>query len=322
MYLAGYITNLFYGIFFDIQNGSDKKRFCWLSNVYICRMILKLNLLHMKRLILILLASLLLPGFAAVAQQTTPVTDQYPNPMGHLRLSLRQVDFHNVINTESKTDTLKIYNEWNQLMTISIQNLPEYMKTKAIPEQLKPGQKGIILITYDAAKRNDIGFLYDRITLTTNDSTEAEKAVSISVNIIEDFSKMTPEQLAKAAKIKFDTTTYDFGTIKEGQKVETEFKFTNIGDSLLRIRKVKGSWGCTASNAEKSILKKGESSKINVSIATEGKSGKIMKTVTVISNDPVNPNIQLNITGTIEKKDAPVPQNPEQTNPGQQNKIP
>jgi hypothetical protein len=63
------------------------------------------------------------------------------------------------------------------------------------------------------------------------------------------------------------------------------------------------------------VLKKGESSKINVTIDTKGKSGKIIKNVTVISNDPNNSFIQINITGTVEKAEEPTPQN--QPTPGQ-----
>jgi hypothetical protein len=191
-------------------------------------------------LIGILLTLLLFPGMIAIAQQKT-IAEEYPELKGHLRLNLRQVDFHNIILTESMTDTLKIYNEWNRAMDVGISKLPEYINVKAVPAQLKPGQKGIVLITFNAARRNDIGFMYDRISLMTNDSTEAEKMISISVNLVEDFSKMTPEQLTHAPKIKFETTTYDFGTVKEGDTIRTEFKFTNEGDSLLRIRKVKGS---------------------------------------------------------------------------------
>jgi hypothetical protein len=52
---------------------------------------------------------------------------------------------------------------------------------------------------------------------------------------------------------------------------------------------------------------KGESSKINVSIETHGKSGKIIKNVTVISNDPVTPVIQFNISGFVKKKETANP---------------
>ena len=43
------------------------------------------------------------------------------------------------------------------------------------------------------------------------------------------------------AKISFDKTEHDFGTIKEGDIVETVFLFTNTGKSELIISSAKGS---------------------------------------------------------------------------------
>ena len=43
----------------------------------------------------------------------------------------------------------------------------------------------------------------------------------------------------------FDRVSHDFGTIKEGETVETEFTFTNTGKSDLIIVDARGSCGCT-----------------------------------------------------------------------------
>lgn len=170
-----------------------------------------------------------------------PVAEEYPSVLGHLRFGTSQITYTNLPSTAIQLDTMKIYNEWNQVMTFEFTKLPAYITCKVVPEKLNPSQKGLLLVTYDAAARNEFGMVYDRFTFETNDSLQPEKQVSISANIIEDFSKMTPEELANAAKIKFENTTFDFGTVREGDKVETEFVFTNTGKNDLYIRKVKGS---------------------------------------------------------------------------------
>jgi hypothetical protein len=167
--------------------------------------------------------------------------DNYPNPIGNLRFINSQIAIQNINNTDQKTDTLKMYNDWGKPMNLSFTTLPEYITCKAIPEVLNPKQKGYILVTYDAAKRKDFGYIYDRFSITTNDTNQAEKAISISANIVEDFSKLTPQQLKDAAKIKFETLTYNFDTLTEGKDIEYDFKFTNTGKEDLFIRKVKGS---------------------------------------------------------------------------------
>jgi hypothetical protein len=229
-------------------------------------------------------------------------TDLYPTKLGNLRFESSQLNLQNVKNIEVRTDTMKIYNDWKQNMTLEIgKDMPAYMTAKVIPETLKPGKEGMIIITYDAKLKNDFGYLYDRININTNDSAQAQKTLSISLNIVEDFSSLTPEQLAKAPKVVFTTTTYEFPNVKQGDKVDYSYEFRNDGENDLIIRKTKASCGCTATTPEKSILKKGESSNIKISFNTAGKEGKQHKTVTVITNDPNNSSVTLNITGTVDK---------------------
>ena len=228
------------------------------------------------------------------------IADLYPVVMGNLRLVNSNINLGNVNNTEVRTDTLKLYNEWNKPMNIGFGALPVYMQAKAIPEVLKPKQKGIILVTYDVTKRNEFGYVFDQLLISTNDSLQAEKRLHVSLNINEDFSKLTPAELADAPIMKFENTTYNFDKAKQGEKVECTFVFKNEGVNDLIIRKVKASCGCTGTNPEKTILKKGESSKITATFNTAGRTGKQYKTVTVISNDPVNSTVSLTLEGTVE----------------------
>lgn len=232
------------------------------------------------------------------------VADLYPVVLGNLRMETAQFNFGNTKNTEVHTDTLKIFNIWTKPLNIGFKDVAAFITVKAIPEVLKPGKEGLIILSYDVTKRNEYGYVFDRLLMLTNDSLQPEKTINISQSISEDFSKLTPEQLAKAPKIKFESTTFDFNTAKQGDKVECTFVFKNEGESDLIIRKVKASCGCTATDPEKTLLKKGEESKINATFNTAGKEGKQTKSITVISNDPTNSTIMLNIQGTVEKPAA------------------
>ena len=82
----------------------------------------------------------------------------------------------------------------------------------------------------------------------------------------------------------FDTTEHDFGTIKQGDKVTHDFKFTNTGESDLLISNAKGSCGCTVPEYPKEPIKPGESGNIKVSFNSTGKSGQTEKSVTIMVN--------------------------------------
>jgi hypothetical protein len=194
---------------------------------------------------------------------------------------------------------------FSQPMTFAFSKLPEYISCKAVPAILKPNQKGYILITYNAEKRNGYGQINDHFTFMTNDSVQPEKQVNLSANIIEDFSKLTPDQLANAAKISFESPVFDFGTVNQGDKIEHDFIFSNKGKSDLIIRNTRASCGCTVGTPEKSTLKPGESSKIHVTFNTAGKSGQQSKTVTITCNDPANASAIITVTGKVEVKTDP-----------------
>jgi hypothetical protein len=89
---------------------------------------------------------------------------------------------------------------------------------------------------------------------------------------------------ANSPKMKFESIVHDFGTITEGDKVETEFVFKNIGRTDLLISDAKGSCGCTVPEYPKEPLKSGETGKIKVSFNSAHKTGSQTKTVTLFTN--------------------------------------
>ena len=69
---------------------------------------------------------------------------------------------------------------------------------------------------------------------------------------------------ADGAAIKFEKDEYNFGTIKQGDKVEYTFMFTNTGKEPLIISEAHGSCGCTVPEWPKQPIKKGEKGEVKV----------------------------------------------------------
>jgi hypothetical protein len=86
-------------------------------------------------------------------------------------------------------------------------------------------------------------------------------------------------------ELSFKTKEYDFGTINEGDIVETTFDFENTGNSNLLIIDAKGSCGCTVPDYPKNIpIAPGEKASIKVKFDSSNKPGNQMKTVTLTTN--------------------------------------
>ncbi|MBK7867459.1 MAG: DUF1573 domain-containing protein [Ignavibacteriales bacterium] len=100
-------------------------------------------------------------------------------------------------------------------------------------------------------------------------------------------------------KIYGPATKYDFGAIEQGAIVKHKFVIVNNGDQLLVIDKVVSSCGCTVAEPEKKELKPSETTTIAVEFNSTGRLGDQLKTISILSNDPVNPLFQLTISGKV-----------------------
>ncbi len=110
-------------------------------------------------------------------------------------------------------------------------------------------------------------------------------------------------QIKESPVIKFDNVEYDFGTVTDGDIVETTFKFTNVGKSDLIITDAKTTCGCTVPSLPKNKpIKPGETSEIKVKFNTAGKGGgRQSKSITLYTNTALGREI-VKIKGIVNKK--------------------
>ncbi len=91
-------------------------------------------------------------------------------------------------------------------------------------------------------------------------------------------------QAMPKTKIAFDHDKFDFGTIKEGEKVRHAYAFTNTGTNPLMISDAIASCGCTVPSYPKTPVMPGESGEILVEFNSQGRKGKNNKSVIIVSN--------------------------------------
>ena len=110
--------------------------------------------------------------------------------------------------------------------------------------------------------------------------------------------------------LEFPEATFDFGEIKEGEKVRHGYAFTNTGSEPLVISNAKGSCGCTVPDWPREPIAPGATAEIMVEFNSKGKGSsdgrKQTKRVTVTANtEPAN--TFLTITGVVKKDPAAAP---------------
>ncbi len=240
------------------------------------------------------------------------IDDEYPFNIGNLKFEKSHLAFGSVYNNQKEKITTKIYNQGNKPISIDIEKtkLPEYSSLEIDNKTINPKKTSTLTLNYDASKVDDWGFVFENFMLATDDSEEKSnssntdgeinpfKRINVSAHIKEDFSSL--KEGSKRPSIVFNKTTHDFGKINQKSEVKTTFEIENKGNATLLIRKTKASCGCTVTKPEKTELKPGEKTTLNVTFSSGYKKGKQKKSITVICNDPANPETHLWIESDIQ----------------------
>ena len=200
---------------------------------------------------------------------------------------------------ETKTDELELVNDTDKPIKVGFRTVPKHLDAKVEPETIPAGSTGKLIVTFKAKDLNTYGFSSNRIYLSLDGSNAYKNSVGVSATIEEDFSLLTPEQLANAPVANFTEKTYDFGEMKQGDKKEHTFMLQNDGKSELFIRNVRSSCGCTAVAPSTKVIAAGETAPIKVTFDSRGKRGRQSKTITVITNDPKSPTTTLRISSNV-----------------------
>ncbi|MBA4405897.1 hypothetical protein C0389_01350 [bacterium] len=207
-------------------------------------------------------------------------------------------DFGTIVEGEIVTHKFEISNSGTAELVIS-QVRASCGCTAAKPDKmkLKPGEKTFVKVEFNSENR--LGPQEKFVYVSSNDPINPEYKLSF-VGVIVD--KNAAAKDGKNPKLTLSKTSIDFGKVEEGKIVDTKISFKNEGSSTLVINDVKTSCGCTAALLSSKTLKPGESGNVRIELDTANREGKLTRTVTLYSNDPLQPNQTITLFVTIEKR--------------------
>jgi hypothetical protein len=91
----------------------------------------------------------------------------------------------------------------------------------------------------------------------------------------------------------------DVGNVAKGEKIVHDFAIKNDGNADLTITNVQPACGCTVAEFDK-VIKPGQTGKVHAVVDTSTFSGAIAKGISVFTNDPAAPQIELTLRAKIE----------------------
>ncbi|MDO8587288.1 MAG: DUF1573 domain-containing protein [Armatimonadota bacterium] len=100
--------------------------------------------------------------------------------------------------------------------------------------------------------------------------------------------------------IQFEATTVDVGEVRSEQLIQASFDYRNTGDVDLKIQGIDKSCSCIVTKASLAETKPGGLGKIEVEFVPNVPGGTVSNFVTVHTNDPERPSVELRIDASIK----------------------
>jgi hypothetical protein len=164
-------------------------------------------------------------------------------------------------------------------------------------KELAPGETVLLTAIFNTSGKS--GSQSKVISIGSNDKSSSMVRVFLKGSVSTDTATVTH----KLPKLVVPESQFDFGSAKEGDVLTHSFQLVNEGTDDLNILDVKTSCGCTAALPSTKVLKPKESGSVSVEFNTANRSGKVVRTITVTTDDPETPSKVLTISADIAKRE-------------------
>ena len=233
-------------------------------------------------------ATVILTLKGEVIARVKSTEELYIWPVGQVRFESSEIPFASVVKTEKKIRVMPAINSSGEPVKVEFEDLPPHLLLKMLPATLKAGQKGLVECTYFGTKDSRWGNVRDIVKVKLNGVVQ-EKNLYISANLVEDFSRLTKEELANAPRMVPLSNRYDIGPMNQLSEKTVEFRIRNDGKRDLIIRDIRPACDCTTLLQDHGLtIKGGETGLIRLKFSSGNFLGSISKPVYIYSNDPKN----------------------------------
>jgi len=223
----------------------------------------------------------------------------FPETFSSMAMKKSPIDIGQIIQGSVARETIEIANTSNSPIKISFTELTKGLSITANPSTITPSEKGELIITIDTKSEENWGqTLYHAIPVINGKRTS--RMLNILASIREDFSSLTKEDIEQSPLPMATKSSFSFTPTKAGNKIDTSFEIKNLGRKELIIHKIDISEpGMNTKFPSK--ISPNSTGKISISINTTGHFGDKIYIITLITNSPSRPLVNLIVTGNITK---------------------
>lgn len=233
-----------------------------------------------------------------VVREVKDYSGDYPYQIGALLADKNTLEFNDVNSGESPQLKIHIRNTGGETVEPVVMHLPDYLEADVSPSKIKSGRAGVVTITLDSRKLDNLGLTETKVFLGSKpgEKVDADKEINVSAVLLPTFQDMTDAELAMAPTIEVSEKELNLGAADGKKKLKGTIMIKNTGKSELRISNLQMFSSALSLSLNKSVLDPGEEAKLKVTANVERmKKSKSEPKVLMITNDPNNPKVEINV---------------------------
>jgi len=234
-----------------------------------------------------------------VNQRSKTARQQFPIKLGSIGIKRNPVEYGQISANSISKGAIEAANLANNPIKITFTNFTRGFYINAVPNMIPAGGKTDLIFSIDTKAYKGWGTETFSATPVIN-GKKSDKPLLVKATILEDFGNMSKEDLSNAPLPLFTNSSYNFGKIKAGTIIKTSFDFKNVGKRDLIIHSI-GSDDNSVKVNYKERTSSGSSENIAVTIDTKGIFGEKIFILTLITNSPTRPIVNLTISGEVTK---------------------
>lgn len=261
-----------------------------------------------------MLILMLFASFSMLGQKLkydSSIIKAYPLVIGNVGFATDSLDIviGNVKRGGLYKHELDIFNFGKKPIALKGGKSNNFVGIKYQPGAILPGKSATAFIDFDVLKDLPLGPISMEVVVETDDRLNPFKFLYLLADIVEDSSSFQTNLIIDSVpRMIFNDYNFDFGHLVRGKRVFHTFYFTNMGSEDLFVEKVSSSNGCRVVAPPEEWIPPGGSGRLVVQVKTVGSIGVQHRTISIQSNDPVNPLIILGLHGTV-RQPPPTKQN-------------
>ena len=236
-------------------------------------------------------------------EKKKPLEELYPNGFGPLGMRDTYIKCGNIEQKGMKSDAVNVANLSDQSLEVKFADVSPNLSIRISPNPIPARSVAEMEFTVHASRdkwgKNDY-WATPILNGRTHTAAGGEKKIGIWAFTKENFSHLTQQQKENGPIPMFDESTFSFNKAKQGTEIHAKFKVKNEGKETLQVYKVDVNT-CKWSHSTFPAVAPGQEAEFRVHLDTANMpKGEALAIVTLVTNSPLRPIVNLFIAGWLE----------------------